>query len=356
MNHAPSKIILDQIYILQKVLKKEVLLIISPIPFTEENFFTWYQPFIPNYDEKMEKKNFSFLYKGVSINGYQLNLCSENLNIYQNLMSIIYDFNPLFIYGHGSYLAWEDMMSQFTTVISKEMSSHYPVSEAQILLGYKGINQNTVQNELDFIKNNKQISFDFNHGIELEKPKTLLTRDDYHIEKDDFVIVIVGNRLNEEITNEYAEFLNKILELHQRIKIAFIGKYFACPVTEDNKDKIIYLGYQNDLPGAYHIADIYLNPPRKGGGISGLLAIHNGIPVITLPDNDVSNNVGYEFTCNSNDEILKIVLKYMNDESFYESQKQKGFEVTQKLYSEDAGLGQFIEDIKNVIRQAEVGA
>jgi hypothetical protein len=352
-HHAPSKIVLEQCYLLQKILKKEVLLIVSPVSDSEENKLLWFQPFNVLYNESLENNKFVYSYKDISINGCQLAFNMGNMNQYRNIISSIYNFNPLCVISMGSYCLWEDVLDQFTNVVVKEMSTHYPVSEASLLFCNQGVNQEFVKSELNYLLSNNQIPLEFKVKFELDKAKTLVKRSEFQIAEDAFEIVIVGNRLDFDISDTYLEFLNRVLELDRKVSIAFIGNCNKFPMKAENKDRVYYLGYQSNLADVYIIADLYLNPPRKGGGISALLALNNGIPVVTLPNNDVAINVGNEFVCNNNEEIFVTIKRYLVEENFYKEQQKKGFEITHNMYRVDAGINEMVEDIRNAVKLRE---
>lgn len=348
--HAPTKLVLQYCYKLQKYLHKEVLLVVCPIETTFESLSTWFQPFCANYNKDFENKLIYLNYNDEKIKTYQLSVKTESIHHFKNLISVIYDYNPLYIMSMGSYFNWEDVMNEFTTVAVKEMSIHYPVSESTILFCNKGVKQEIVQNELEYLTANDQVPLEYKISVDLDRPITLLQRSQYNIKENAFVLVVVGNRLDTEITKEFEDFLDKALELDNRINVAYIGDYSKYT----QKERTFQLGYQTDLAGAYHIADLFVNPPRSGGGLSALLALYNGVPVITLPECDVASNVGGNFICETYDDMLHTIEKYVNNSEYYKEQREKGLELTNKKVSEDSGISETIEDIINITKQKEL--
>lgn len=353
INHAPTKKVLEHCYRLQKVLKKEILLVVCPIESTSENRLTWFNPINLLYHKDYENEFYSINYKNESIKTYQLAIKTESIHLFMNLISVIYDFNPLFILSMGSEYPWEDVMSQFTTVAVKEMSVHYPISEALILFCNKGVKPNIVETELNYLLKKGQIPLEYKIDVVLDDAKNLLQRNHLNIDENAFVLVIVGNRLDKEITEEYSDFLERLLEIDNRLNLAFIGEYNKYTLSDSKKDRVYYLGYQIDLSGAYHVTDLFLNPPRNGGGIGALLALYNGVPVVTLPNCDVASNVGKDFICDSYSEMYQIINRYLNDKEFYKDKQLKGLELTHKDQRDDAGLSEMINDIVKAVEQME---
>jgi hypothetical protein len=52
------------------------------------------------------------------------------------------------------------------------------------------------------------------------------------------------------------------------------------------------LATRDDLPGILRCADIYVNPPRMGGGFSVAEAMAEGLPVTSLSGSDGGDKVG----------------------------------------------------------------
>lgn len=80
--------------------------------------------------------------------------------------------------------------------------------------------------------------------------------------------------------------------------------------SENYKFNFRFLGFVKDLQNTMSIGDLYLNPPRTGGGTSATYAINNEIPVLTLPNCNVALR-GEEFVCSSLEKFPEIIYKYI---------------------------------------------
>ena len=45
------------------------------------------------------------------------------------------------------------------------------------------------------------------------------------------------------------------------------------------KNKIVYIPYEDDLPALYQICDVFIRPQRRGGGTSVFWAMYYGLPI-----------------------------------------------------------------------------
>ena len=375
--HAPTKVVLDQCRALQNSMHMEVLLIVCPIHCNvTSNDLYWFHLQNDNYlpslngnlrvvyengSVTIHKENLDediiIHYKGCTIKAKQILFAKDSLIMLRNLMETIYKYNPMFIYNMGSIHPLADACSSFTTVVSCGMGYGYPVSEGQILLEYIPRSEsegNNINNILWNPYNQLIIKDTFNFNV--EPPENPHSRTMYEIPEDRFVIAIAGNRLEKELTEGFIKYLSKVCLLDDRIAIVLIGSYpeyqkvFKNPIF---KNRIHYMGYQNSFIDAITVADIYLNPPRKGGGTSALIALCAGVPVVTLPDCDVAGNVRNEFICKDMDCMLDMIQKYLVDKEYYNSQKQIGIKYVAELTDIDSYMKTKIDKIKKAIEYLE---
>ena len=110
-------------------------------------------------------------------------------------------------------------------------------------------------------------------------------RKEYGFSQEDFLIVTVGTRLRYEIDIEMVQNMIDFLERNKRARWILVGdgagdsfigydKYFE-------EKRIIEWGMEKNLMPFYGMCDAYVNPKRKGGGLSIRQAMMKGLPVIT---------------------------------------------------------------------------
>jgi hypothetical protein len=374
INHAPTKIILEQCYTLQKEMGLEIFLIVSPINVTLLNNTIWSEIISENYfkelngdyivtyegsgiyiKEKQCNGIFVINYKDTLIKGKQILFDQDNYMLQKQVFKEIYEFNPKFVYNINSINPLADLCKSFTTVVACGMSYGYPVSDAPILLCLDNKNIDEVpKNEV--LLPYQQYIIKYKSQYIIEKPKYIHNRKEFGIPEDNFVITIVGNRLQDEITPDFIMILKHLLDINLSISILLIGNYNNYYEYFNNntfQNRVYCIGYQTDLVSVISIADLYLNPPRKGGGTSALIALYAGVPVITFPNCDVAGNVGENYICNNEEELFNLIDKYLNNREFYNYQKEYGIRYTHQLLDSTANLTKTIKRIEEIVQKGE---
>ena len=144
-----------------------------------------------------------------------------------------------------------------------------------------------------------------------------LTRAALALPQDAYVIAIVGNRLDEEITDSVADELSDLVSELPRAFLAFFGTFgrFGSLVQQHPifAARSAFLGHQPDVLAVFECCDAYVNPPRYGGGSSAAFALGMGLPVLTRAPGDVANIVGPHFTFPTFDDIKAFVARDMLD-------------------------------------------
>ena len=153
-----------------------------------------------------------------------------------------------------------------------------------------------------------------------ENTKDAFSRTELELPEDKFLIAIVGNRLNEDLNIRFIALMETLLSEAPQIDFVVIGNISSVKekLTETIfTDRVHYLGYQEQLVKVYPALDLYSNPERTGGGLSAVMALITGIPVVTLPNCDIAGNVGEEFVAADYDKMIETVIRYTSDQDFY---------------------------------------
>ncbi len=352
----------------------EIFLIISPIKATLLSNTIWCEIVSENYfkelngdyivtykgsDIYIEQKKcdgiFGINYKGILIKGKQILFDQDNHMLQKQVLKEIYDFNPKFVYNINSINPLADLCQSFTTVVASGMSYGYPVSDAPILLCLDNKNIDKKPKH-EMLSPYQQHIIRYKNQYIIDEPKSIHNRKEFGIPEDNFVITIVGNRLHDEITPDFILILKRLLNMSSSISILLIGdysNYYEYFNNDTFKNRVYCIGFQSDLVSVISIADLYLNPPRKGGGTSALIALYAGVPVITFPNCDVAGNVGDKYICNNIEELFILIDKYLNDREFYNNQKEYGIRYTHQLLDTKASLTETIKYIEEIVQKEE---
>lgn len=324
LQHAPTKIILEFAYILQKEFGYEILLIVCQSDGILPDRI-WYNDTNMNSIANFRSVDLEITYKGENFYGYQICMTVESIDIYHRMLNFIYKYNPLFVFNMGIINSITELAKTFTTVVTMNMNSTCPISEGDILIRSSKVPEMEDEYKRCLAFNQKQVFLEEKMPVITEKNYTVCTREELSLPKDKFLIAIVGNRLDNEISTEFVEIMRDILNRTKEVVFAIIGEvsrmkeYFSEEIFEE---RIYYLGYCTNLMGVYSEMNLYLNPKRVGGGFSGAMAMIAGVPVVTLPNCDVAENCGDEFVVCNEEDMINTVCRYIEDEEFYASKKQ----------------------------------
>lgn len=285
---------------------------------------------------------------GVHIKGYNLNYTEENY--FEELKNAIHDikeYNPAFILTVGDSNILADLCGNFTTVCAMACVNQLAQTASSVIVRYFRCTEEENRKYLEWTRSDQKI-FEMVCVDELNaNVESGVDRKDFGIAEDKFVILIAGNRLDTEVTEEVKRVFQTILEQNE-VLFVFIGD---CPKLENELAKEAehyrFFGAVNDFKGIMRIGNLFLNPPRQGGGTGAFYAVEIDVPVLTLPDCDVAQ-VGEAFTCEKLWDMPEIVNRYIHDAAFMEQQKGNCRKSAAAIYGVDS-LG----NIKNFCKELQ---
>ena len=157
--------------------------------------------------------------------------------------------------------------------------------------------------------------------FELKPQRSIFSRESKGLPEDMFILVVVGIRLEFEITDTFMEMLEKVCSK---------GCYVVFAGVMDNYNKLMesyqvvsanssFIGYCDDMLALMDICDLYVNPDRLGGGFSVIEAFAKGKPGVYLKSGDVYTAGGESFAVDNFDEMTEQILKYKEDKEYYNS-------------------------------------
>ena len=155
--------------------------------------------------------------------------------------------------------------------------------------------------------------------FELKPQKKKFSRKKAGLPEDRFMLVVVGIRLEFEITGGFMDMLSKACSAGCYVIFAGVMDNYKklmqdYPVVSDNS---LFIGYCDDILALMEICDLYVNPDRLGGGFSIIEAFSKGKPGVYLNRGDVYTAGGRDFAVCNFDEMLNQVLKYKDDRDYY---------------------------------------
>lgn len=287
LNHSPTKLLLDYVKNLKKMYPGYQIKLFVEDDFVfaqEETILPVYYKSVPS--DTVTEQHLNYL-DGMDIQIYYLNTSLPKKEKVRCMVREIGEFDPEVILT--------------TCVISISLELLYP-SYPIIYLSLGGISYSrsidvylqasqehkkaAIENNIVFRSLESSRIHDLKWGIILPEPRKKVQRSDYGINDGDFVMVMVGNRLDAEVNEEFVDLICSFLGTTENARLIIVGQANLIYLNEHYKEimtkRILRIGYENDLPALYEICDVYVNPFRAGGGFSIAMAMKGGLPVVAL--------------------------------------------------------------------------
>ena len=351
--HAPTMMLCNLYNYLEKAGYNVIVLVNYMGRIQQDKYFWIYDAAIDNNlvedTQKLQADHF----------GLCLNICNIAFTsqlFYQELnMAVDYvrAINPEFIIDVGGQNIIADVCSRFTTVCSFPCVGTPVHSAAQVV-----VRRFHCEGEAEIIYNSyltqNQKVYELMIANELTSVSNMAGTNAVTSGKSNrFILLIVGNRLDREITDEFLDMLNGILEGEPEVYVKVIGECNELRDRiriSDNSDRYIFMGYAENLQEAMAEGDLFVNPPRTGGGTGATLALKNRTPIVTLGNCDVALR-GEGFVCESLDRYPEIIKKYIHDAEFMKMQQEYCEQQDKLLNSVDSigNMKKFCEELRNYI-------
>jgi len=344
--HAPSKTLLERVDTLKREMNKDVFVIHSreTLSFDEVYpFYDWKKGSVTKSIDglvELTEDETSFYY-------YQTPHAMPNLNELLECIRYVKSFNPGRIIIMGEHCILSDILADYipSVLISFGFSVLRPVYNQYAALFRKMTDDDRKQIIEWGCDENRYICGTFTFRF-IEQNSTI-TRAELGIPEDAFVFTTIGNRLGTDLTDEFLEMLGK-LEGNWHYALAGNmkdGEYETiCEKYPFMKEKSTFVGYMKDILAFLDICDLYVNPPRLGGGFSVAEAFSKGKPGVSNDFGDVAAAAGDDFLVNSLEEMSDTIRKYMTDKSFYDEMKEKALLRAKKLTDSKAALEEILDE------------
>lgn len=202
-------------------------------------------------------------------------------------------FDPDAIVAFGGANTVADLFAYTRAVVCLPTSSGLPPSLARIVLGWS-----ETDTTAGWPAAARQAFRPFGFGWSLPPTGAGRTRAGHGLPEGGPLFVVVGNRLDAEVTDGFLDTLDQLLTRLPEASIAFAGAVTALPArvaARPHGNRMISLGHVEDIRALYRIATALINPPRQGGGASVAYALAEGLPVITPAGGDGAAVAGPAF-------------------------------------------------------------
>jgi glycosyltransferase involved in cell wall biosynthesis len=121
-----------------------------------------------------------------------------------------------------------------------------------------------------------------------------VSRTELRVAHDATLLITVGGRLKKEMTTEWSQRLSELMIRRPEISLLLVGSNDVKSTAFGDilSHRIQILGPRSDVGDLLACSDIYINPPRMGGGFSVAEAMAAGLPVVSLADGDGGDKLG----------------------------------------------------------------
>lgn len=344
--HGPTKTASDRCKTIIKQLGKNVMLVNTAELLSPVGEVAFFGAVYGNYDASLNNRA-EIIWEETAIPYFQCEKNMPDFNTIQMLLQMIREIKPLFIVNIGGGSILGNLANKIVPVLAVGC---VPSELECTFAKYQTISKKLNEEEMGLLASvgrteQNIIQAVFTSGLKTQESH--ISRDMIGIAEDKFVVVVVGARLNVELTDEFMDMLEAII--NDRLCVVCLGAFDKeLSMLEKHpklKGKFRSLGFVDDILAYMECCDLYLNPKRKGGGTSCVEAMSVGVPVITVDYGDVAVNVGSEFCVENYREMGELLLKYQGNSEFYKQQSEKARNRAEMLLNTDTEFLKVIEEV-----------
>lgn len=352
MEHAPTKTLLDRCYVLKKYLQKEVYIINTAMQIPTKGQAPFYGLVNAEYAEILSGLS-ELEFNGERFGFLQCENKMPDFELIAEVIRMVKKKKPEFLLTIGGSDICADLCGLFVTQITvSTVFSKIATSCGEYQIVDKELNE-TDRKVLSILgvepRKVKRAMFTFS----FKKQTHTFTRGQLGLWENKFILIVVGWRLDAEISAEFLNMLEHVIRENQEIGVAFMGVFDTWqeqlkeyPVLGENSR---YLGKQMDALAVLECCDLYVNPKRNGGGSSVSEALYKGLPAVTLPMGDVSVAAGEGFLVPDYEAMEQQILRYASEPDYYRQKAKHAKERAEQLLDSSHGFGEAIKEIEKEI-------
>lgn len=346
IQHGPTKTALDRCKALITELGKQVLLINDAEILSMVGEIPFLGAMIGTYDPE-KRADIQQYWKGISIPYYQCSNQMPNLGEVEHMLKLIRAIAPerIITIGKGGILA--NLAGRMLPMLTIGLCP----SDLEYTTGkYQALGRKLNASDIQLLT---RVGYTKKHVIESVFTSSLkpqvehISRRELGVPENSFFMVVIGARLDFEVTREFMGMFENLLEAD--MYVGFLGTYRQYEQHVSTfpklKEQSAYLGFCSDILSRLEVSDLYVNPVRKGGGTSCVEALFMGVPVVSVDYGDVAVNAGEEFCVRDYTEMRNIILQYYKDKAFYETMSQRAKERADILLDTDREFVRIIQEM-----------
>lgn len=345
--HQPSKDMLDFVTKLVLRLGRRVVLI-NTADGPVNAYYPYLGGFVSSVDHELVTQT-QLTINGLPIPFIHLPPGFTDPQMAADIRDRILALKPDLVLSFGTLCPVSDLCRGLLDVVAIPYGSYLPFSEPTWLALPRPITpQETPALAVGGLTPEKVIRIEYSYA----PPPVVTIRDKAGLGLDDDAIltVIVGLRLGREVTPDFAAALDAAVQAEPRLFFLFVGEM-------DNYADLVAPhpalaarsrahGHETDVMGLMAAADLYINPPRGGGGTSAAYALSCGIPAYSLNSGDVGVVVGPAFHLSSYADFAPAATRYTDDPDLRAQLQEKAKARFAEISSRERMLRQILDGVK----------
>lgn len=351
LNHSPTKLVLDYAKMLQKYNPKlKIKIFVEDWAYYSPDELGWtsvYGSTSSTVGKQIHKE-----YVGKSIDIYYSDGELNRKNRVLSDLKALVEFKPSIIYKIGSkFNVVTDLLFQYLPVVSHSIGGIEESNYVDVFTsGYTKEYMESLYNENNL---SHQKYMQHTAGLNFIESKTMLERIKFGFEKQDFIMITVGNRLEAEVDEIFVANMLNVLSVNKNYKWIFVGVKNIPLISKKyhsyiDSGQIKFHSYEPELLSLYKICDVYVNPLRKTGGFSGALAMYAGLPVITTDKNSDVGLYAGENNCIDLERFHTEIAKLKDNKEYY---LEKSEEMKNRIENEFS-FKKTVKDLEKIFEYA----
>lgn len=346
LNHAPTKTILDRARVLKQTMGKEVIIINTAEVFGGEEVPVAVVQKV-NYDPSLSDIQI-IDYEGEKFPYVQFDNNTPNIQAGQLMVEFVNNYKPSYIVNIGGGSLMLDVCAQMVPVLNvNTVPSNITYTHAAAQAVGK-VSEENPEELLSMLGKNMDSVIFGRFTSSLKPQRKLIGREELGCNSEDFVIAVIGGRLDSELDQRFIEMIQPVLK--DGADLLIIGNMDnydeKCKNNNIFETKSTYVGMQDDVLAILDNVDLYVNPDRTGGGTSVIEAMYKGVPAVTLNHGDVALGAGEDFCVDSYAEMTEKIRKYMQDKEYYAMMSRKAKERADYMLDSDNAFTDIIKEFE----------
>lgn len=345
--HGPTKTALDRCKVLITQLHKKVILINTAEVLSQTGSIPFYNYIFGSYNRETLNES-EQIWKGIRIPYVQCENNMPDIKMLDLLLEQIRKIAPEYVISIGGNSMLSNLVNRMIPVLSVSLA----FSELELTTTkYQSIGRRLNDTDKEMLR---EMGIAKEHVIEgvftfSFRPQIgHITRQELGVPEKDFLMVVVGMRLDKEVTPEFLQMLEDIIE--DGMHIGFLGDFYEFEAKMEQYPRVkahaSNLGFAQDVLSRFEVCDLYLNPKRRGGGGSCLEAMSKGVPTVTLNYGDTAVSVGEEFCVDTYEDMQKKILEYYTDSNYYHEMSVKAVKRAELMLDSEREFVRVIEEMK----------